>query len=73
MRNIALLTTHSITAICAGQFVKFAHEADGADLAPSNHSISMQRPKRCPELRGDQRRLFPRGEVSAFVELVVVE
>ena len=35
MRNIALLTTHSITAICAGQFVKFAHEADGADLAPS--------------------------------------
>ena len=49
-----------------------ATESNGTMWRRSIIKNSTQRSERCPEIFGEQHRLFPGGEVTALVDLVVV-
>ena len=60
-----LCSSTSVQPIC------FAMEQGGRRILL--RTISANRLERRPQLCGEQLRLFPRGEVAAFVELVVID
>ena len=61
------------TGVCQALYISLLRlNSNGTMWRRSIIKNSTQRSERCPEIFGEQHRLFPGGEVTALVDLVVV-